>query len=270
MTDTLIDTHDLDHGYRIEIHWDPDPFDPRKEYDNVGTMWFQTQRNYTLGDEQGSEYPAEHLFSLFESVIGQRIASWPFRLSNDENVEDVESASSDEIAYRITDANSGVLINTLREHYVLLALHVYEHSGITVSSSRDITLDGRRGRADGLIYCTLAKAREEWGDDLEAAYKYLEGEVETYDHYLTGQVYGYVVYGPPDYDEDGEEIKGTREELESCWGFNGDDDYCLEQARDVADSYLRDLPIPRERSLTIIPPFMATPETFHAQRLGAA
>ncbi|GAF98690.1 unnamed protein product, partial [marine sediment metagenome] len=39
---------------------------------------------------------------------------------------------------------------------------------------------------------------------------YLKGEVETYDNYLTGYVFGYCIK-----DADGEDV-------DSCWGFYGD------------------------------------------------
>jgi hypothetical protein len=54
--------------------------------------------------------------------------------------------------------------------------------------------------------------QKEWTKELEdKVIKCLEQEVETYDQYLTGDVYGFVVY-----DEDGQEV-------DSCWGFFGDD-----------------------------------------------
>lgn len=46
------------------------------------------------------------------------------------------------------------------------------------------------------------------------AIEVMEGEVEVYDQYLRGEVYGYTLYEQ----EDGEWV-----EQESCWGFYGDD-----------------------------------------------
>ena len=40
---------------------------------------------------------------------------------------------------------------------------------------------------------------------------WLKGEVETYDQYLTGQVYGFTI----------SEEEGDEDELDSCWGFYG-------------------------------------------------
>jgi hypothetical protein len=50
--------------------------------------------------------------------------------------------------------------------------------------------------------------------------KLLAGEVETYDQYLTGDVWGYVIE-----DDDGEHI-------DSCWGFYGRE-YCEEEAKSI-------------------------------------
>lgn len=60
------------------------------------------------------------------------------------------------------------------------------------------------------------------------AEKYLKSEVETYDQYLTGDVYGYVIE-----DKEGEE-------LDSCWGFYGEE-YCLEEAKSIADWHANDI-----------------------------
>ena len=60
---------------------------------------------------------------------------------------------------------------------------------------------------------------------MERAEKCLRSEVETYDDYLTGQVYGYIIE-----DENGEQ-------LDSCWGFLGDYKNCLEEAKSSADYF---------------------------------
>ena len=53
---------------------------------------------------------------------------------------------------------------------------------------------------------------KEWSKELEdKVTKALIQEIETYDQYLEGDIWGYIVF-----DEDGEEI-------DSCWGFYGDD-----------------------------------------------
>jgi hypothetical protein len=63
----------------------------------------------------------------------------------------------------------------------------------------------------GFIYTTRARFAElglEWSP--ERARKEMEAEVVVYDQYLSGDIYGFRLL------EDGEEV-------ESCWGFYGDD-----------------------------------------------
>lgn len=113
----------------------------------------------------------------------------------------------------------------------------------------------------GYIYCSLEKARENWmlpkragwktkvktkkfipqkvdsvgkvitpgtyGPEYvltlrERAEELLRAEVQCYDDYLTGQVYGYVV-------------KGDNGEEDSCWGFVGDIDYVKSEAYNIAE-----------------------------------
>lgn len=49
--DTLVETIECDEGYSIETHVDVDPMNPRKEFDNFGTMVCWHGR-YQLGDKQ--------------------------------------------------------------------------------------------------------------------------------------------------------------------------------------------------------------------------
>ncbi len=77
----------------------------------------------------------------------------------------------------------------------------------------------------GFIYCTQKEIDFEWGGDKKRAEEYLRQEVETYDKYLTGDVYGITVTNP----KDGEEI-------ENCWGFYGLD-HAKEEANDRADNF---------------------------------
>ena len=53
-------------------------------------------------------------------------------------------------------------------------------------------------------------------------YEVIQGEVNTYNQYLSGDVYGYKVF-----DKDGEE-------LDSCWGYYGME-YVVEEAKSVVD-----------------------------------
>lgn len=109
---------------------------------------------------------------------------------------------------------------------VLLPVYMLDHSGLTVSTT-PFHCPWDSGQI-GFIFCTNKQVKEEWSGDKEKATQYLIGEIKTYDQYLTGDVYGYVIRKPAEEDCEGEE-------LESCWGFFGHD-YCVDQAREVAEA----------------------------------
>jgi hypothetical protein len=210
-------------GCTVRLEYDEDPLNPRKEYDNVGTMvcW---HRRYNLGDEQPRGDPSDYLLDLARQAVSDRYPELLLR-ANCERI--------------------------LAKHYVILDLYLYDHGGITISCS-PFSCPWDSGRV-GFIYCDLKKALHEWGVESkhhlgwdgpasygdgkrtvrEAAADYLKGEVETYDAYLTGRVVGFVAEDP-----DGETI-------DSCWGFYPDEskgyakryDDPISQARTAIDHW---------------------------------
>jgi hypothetical protein len=87
---------------------------------------------------------------------------------------------------------------------------------------------------DGWIYLSHEKLKEEYGTDIEAAIRYMVGEVEEYGRWLTGETYGYIIKERGD--EDDEDFdEDDAEEIESCWGFIGFD-YVKEAAEEAADN----------------------------------
>ena len=102
---------------------------------------------------------------------------------------------------------------------VCLPLYLYDHSGITMRTRGFSEIDSARwdwGQV-GWIFVSREKLLKEYGGKRvtaamkRRAVKCLLAEVEVYDHYIRGDVYGYVV-------EDGD---GNH--LDSCWGFFGYD-----------------------------------------------
>lgn len=98
----------------------------------------------------------------------------------------------------------------------LLPLYLYDHSGITMRTT-PFSCPWDSGQV-GYIYITRDKQRECGITDPEAA---LRQEVETYDQFLRGDVYGFNVC-----DSEGRVI-------DSSWGYFGLD-HCREQATEVA------------------------------------
>ena len=132
--------------------------------------------------------------------------------------------------YTLGDAQ-GSIKDLPDDAVITLPLFLYDHSGLSISTSISpywFHASWDAGQV-GVIYVTREKLLKEYGCSRitkhikEKAAKVLEQEVRTYNQYLAGDVYGYVV----------EEEEGN--DLESCWGFYGLD-YCIEQAKQAAES----------------------------------
>ena len=178
-------------GCTIEIEQDPDPMNPRTEWDNLGNM-ICCHKRYVLGNKHSYKH--------------SDYSSW------DEFINAIEK-------------NEGPI--------VWLPIYMYDHSGITINTTgfSDQWDPGRLG----FIYITKEKIREEYGwkvinkERLKKILSYLLGEVEVYDQYLTGDVYGFT------------NKNAEGEEIHSCWGFFGHDHEksgLLESAKSEIDYYL--------------------------------
>lgn len=105
-----------------------------------------------------------------------------------------------------------------RKNFVILPLYLYDHSGLTISD-RPFDDPWDSGQV-GWIYVSHDKIREEFGVDevtpevRQKALNILKAEIEEYNYYLQGRVYGFVAYS---WTENGLEVE------DSCWGFYGED-----------------------------------------------
>lgn len=120
---------------------------------------------------------------------------------------------------------------------VALPLYLYDHSGLRMNTTGFNHL-GWHGYFDsgqvGWIYVTSEKLKEE-GIDVEKAEEILRGEIETFDQWLSGDVYGFILeekkleceakecpecgYAEPC--EFHSEIE--YHQVDSCWGYYGTD-----------------------------------------------
>jgi hypothetical protein len=109
---------------------------------------------------------------------------------------------------------------------VWLPVYMYEHSGVTINTT-GFSCPWDSGQL-GVIFMERDRVLKEHGAKaltralrakVEAC---LKSEVETYDQFLTGEVYGYVV-------KKGEDTE------ESCWGFFGEMS-CIDEAKGLVDS----------------------------------
>ena len=118
-----------------------------------------------------------------------------------------------------------------RKDVISLPLFLIDHSGVSMNTGGFSHCDpqGWDWGQVGYIYVTREDALKEFGKKKltralrEKVRKILEGEVEAYDQYLTGQVYGYV-------------IERNGEHFHSCWGFSGDPkDHLIPEAKSIID-----------------------------------
>jgi len=142
----------------------------------------------------------------------------------------------DKTDYRSEDYDSWEeLKNGIEENegeIVILPLYLYDHSGITISTS-SFSCQWDSGQI-GFIFVSKHKIEKE-GIDVTKVEEYLKSEVETYDQYLRGDVYGYKVFKVSTCNLGHEH----EEEIESCWGFYGDEE-CMTEAEGVLKYHQED------------------------------
>lgn len=214
--------------YVYQISYDDDPTSPRED-DNVGTMVCWHPR-YRLGDEQPRISPDDYLRNLACEADPKL----------ETTLEWLEEKGLEVRYHRAIE-------RTLAKHYFFRELYLYDHSGLTMRTSA-FSCPWDSGCV-GFIYVSRSKARQEYGFKVltkereRKVYTFLDGEVATYDQFLTGDVYGYQVYALPegltasDWQErfaSGELDFSDLEERDSCWGFYGRDDAVAEAEASAA------------------------------------
>lgn len=106
------------------------------------------------------------------------------------------------------------------ETHVILPLYLYDHSGITMST-KPFSCPWDSGQV-GFIYAKRG-AEDMIDEQLE---RYLKGEVDTYDAYISGEVYGFVLERAVPFKKERVDGKVTEDvdwdEVDSCWGFYRD------------------------------------------------
>jgi hypothetical protein len=111
---------------------------------------------------------------------------------------------------------------------VILPLYLYDHSGITMNTT-GFHCPWDSGQV-GFIFISKEKMRYEYSKKriskqlIERVRGYLVSEVEHYNNYLMGSAYGFCITNTE-----------TDEEVDSCWGFIGDANYCEEEGVRVAE-----------------------------------
>ncbi len=214
-------------GFQIRIEQDEDAESPRS-WDNLGTMVCE-HLHYNLGDFNCDKWQEKEQY-------------YPMEKNEDGEEVDIDFADNKERFLHFIRE---------REDIVALPLYLYDHSGLRMATSTAGMVDVQWDVSSvGYIYITHDRIKKEMATpvgkkknpSLRAIKKItpkvvarteslLRGEVETYDDYLVGDVFGYIV------EKDGEQV-------DSCWGYypehsplrgKEDYDYCLKEARGVVD-----------------------------------
>jgi hypothetical protein len=194
-------------GYTITLDYD-ELAESSREWDNLFTMvcW---HRRYILGDEQ----------------LDRNLDPWDYMMSKLDEIEVYKlDEATEELLQRYGD-NEDITREEIRDafdkYFDSAALYLFDHSGISISlaSFNDPWDSGQVG----FLYASKDALREEFGKDYtpERVRELMEGEVDTYDQYLRGDVYCYSI------SKDGDD-------LDSCCGFYGEE-YALEEARSMVD-----------------------------------
>lgn len=172
-------------GYKLEVSTDSDAESPR-EWDNVGTLAWKHGR-LRIGREDDEEITGD-VIEWLEEKLG---------------LEEAGEYSMQRLAEL-----EGLFFDRFVGHKV----YIYEHGNVAVRTS-PFNCRWDSGQL-GYIYCERSKVLEEYGDGPMAennALKYMNGEIEALNQYLSGEVYSFILY---EVDEDGEE-----DVVDSCSGF---------------------------------------------------
>jgi hypothetical protein len=189
---------------RVSVFPDEDPQNPRRD-DNMGKFAL-SHRRYDLGDS--------------DETLG-----FKFNASDYDGWEEFGESL-------IKDFNP----------VMIKPVSMYDHSGISLSFGVSRGWDS--GQV-GFAYITREALERGYGKStvktwtpeqlLKAADSVLENELAAYNAYVSGEIYGFVIEEKKGCDHCGH---GEWVELESCWGFIGDD-AALQEGVETAEAIMR-------------------------------
>lgn len=251
--------------YTLFIDYDSDPLNPRTDWDPFGGM-ICFHRRYSLGDKHNYSDPSELLDELLDEhsgVVKKTLyrqlrngeikeatltydrharewvlksygsytkewyveASYPPGLRDNNLPDDFVSTVSE-----FMDTGEKLDLLGMVSGLIILPLYLYDHSGITMNTS-GFSCPWDSGKV-GWVYATPEMIRAEYGvanaETIEKARKLLISEVNTYDHFLRGECYGFMLYE-------------GKTETDSCWGYLGDLDAMKEDIRAELPEECREL-----------------------------
>lgn len=199
---------------------DTDPMNPREWHENAGRIICWHSR-YNLGDEHSYSCLSDFMRELaFETCTGledkvnnleDNVYSKLYDRAVNAGNDDPHGYADRLVSPRITEYIDSIV----RDGYVILPLYLMDHSGISMGTcSFGCMWDS--GQV-GWIICDNATIEKEFNGDRDLAEEVLQAEVKSYDQYIRGDIYGFIVEETDDPDSD------DWEHVDSCWGFYGSD-----------------------------------------------
>ena len=203
-------------GLKISIIHDDDNSGPR-DWDNIGTMaCFHS--SYSIGDEK-SKHGFSSIGELLRHCVKSGAVFLPIYLRDWSHYQQIHTDLSDMVKLKL---NAACLDSGAEDHE-------YEY-----------LCEALKENMIGIIFCDAEKIVKEYGDDSgESRLKALEcmkGEIETYNQWLSGDVYGYVIERENTCDKC---ATCKPETLDSLWGMYGLD-YALQEAKSQARAILQE------------------------------
>lgn len=209
-----------------------------REWDNLGTMVCFHSR-YNLGDEQSND-PQEFLQELacsLDDTAADRMRHW-----DDGDGWTYLDRNFDDPVAECDKRIQAIIDKVLDEQVpVMLPLYLYDHGGITMQTT-GFSCPWDSGQV-GFIYATKEDLRKNYMTKrvtksvIERAEKCLKGEVEEYDDFLTGNVWGYSIeiFGSETCKECGNTDNPVDFE-DSCWGYYGNPrEYLLSEVNAILE-----------------------------------
>lgn len=210
--------------YRVIVVQDTDPLNPREDWDLLTGMICWHSR-YNLGDKiKNKGTVADTLLRLIKLYDGEIFNKH----------EKFTDANYRELNFH--ELNLEYLMTHFEKYYISLPLFIYEHSGITMNTT-GFSCSWDSGQI-GFIYIDKKKYLKEFSykkmtkKRMEKAFSLLRDEVDVYNRFLTGEVYGYLVYDTTD-------DSGLDDLVDSCWGYFEDTESVLAEGVWMAEHFIK-------------------------------
>jgi hypothetical protein len=142
--------------------------------------------------------------------------------------------------------------STWEETHHVWPVFAYIHSGVHLQLGTDAGLPDRQWDVSMCGYCLVTRD----ASDIPEPRKYAEGMIETWNQYLSGDVWGYDIElhklqtdsdGDPIEERDYYERHSRALDEDSCWGFYGSE-YALQETKSIAEGIVNAITSPQNNS----------------------